>query len=166
MSVLVSNSLSLRQYYHDYRSLVVQKNRSDVSTGTLSFADSQALRNAIRRLGDYDFEESSDDDLYSKLKAFTDTCNYTITSGTKYAKNDDSVKRAISSMKSLNREYEDELKKYGVTMDDQGNMQMSDSAPKNISHEKFKKMFGSESEYMNKLYNYAKRINKKVDIRL
>lgn len=163
-SFSVSNSALLRNYYKEYRPLVVKANRAEKKNGELSFADSMALRRAISKLGDYNYNDSTDEDLNQKIRGFCDAYNLTLDSSKGSATS--SVKSAAKSMKNLSKEYQDELKKYGVSINDKGYMSLSETATKNISHEKFSKVFGKDSEYMDKLYTYAKRIHSKVDILL
>ena len=73
MSMNVSNSLSLRIYYNNYSKVVTGATRKSATCGTLSFADSSALKNAIRNLQDYNFEEASDAQTQEKIRAFADT---------------------------------------------------------------------------------------------
>lgn len=160
----ISNTATLRNYYKDNRSLVIRNNRAEKKNGELSFADSMALRRAISKLGDYDYKDSTDEDLNQKIRGFCDAYNYTLDSSKDSATS--TVKSAAKSIKNLTKQYKDELEKYGIKVNDKGYMAMSDTATKNISHEKFSKIFGKDSEYMNKLYSNAKKINSRVDILL
>lgn len=166
MAISVTNSLSIRLYYNQYKSVVNGSTRANASTGTLSFADASALRNAIRQLPDYKFEDVSKSQIQEKLKAFTDTMNNTISSATKYGKNDTSVKNAATKIKNLNSEYADELKKIGITVNKDGTMKLSDTASKNFSAEKFQKFFSKDSKYLNDVYDAARRITRRVDVRI
>ncbi len=166
MGMSVSNTLSIRQFYAKNFQLVTPANREKSTTGTLSFADSAALRNAIRQLGDYNFKDSSNDDLSEKIKAFADTYNNTISSATKYSHTDRSLNQTVKKMKDLSTEYADELAKFGITIDDKGKMEVSGTAAKNVAHEKFESLLGKDSKYMNSLYDIAKKISTHVDIKL
>ncbi|MCR5580271.1 MAG: hypothetical protein K6F66_01665 [Pseudobutyrivibrio sp.] len=166
MSLSVTNSLTLRIYYNRYSSVASGATRKDSTTGTLSMADSSALRNAIRRLQDYDFKEADTDDIQEKLQAFADTMNNTLTSATDYGTNDSSVKNAAKKIKNLNSEYASDLKKIGITVEKNGTLSVYESAGKNYSAERFSKFFDSDSEYLNSIYDAAKRIMRRVDIRL
>lgn len=166
MSITITNSLTLRQYYHDYSAFVNKSERESAKSGKLSFADSTALKNAIRRLGEYNFKDSSDSDLTEKMQAFADIYNNTLDSAKKYSVNDGSLKQAIKNIKKLSEKNKSDLASYGITFDEKGYMKTSDSAPKNVSHEKFSKIFGKDSEYMKELYTCAKGISSKVDVAL
>ena len=166
MSISVTNSLSLRLFYNNYSSVASGTTRASESTGTLSMADASALRNAIRKLQDYDFEEASKAQIQEKLQAFTDTMNNTISSATKYGQGDSTVRNAASKIKSLNSQYASELQKIGITVNKDGTMSLYESAAKNYSAEKFDKFFSKDSKYLNDLYDAAKRITRKVDVRI
>jgi len=129
-------------------------------------ADATALRNAIRKLQDYDFEESSEDLIQEKLKAFTDTMNNTLTSATSYGTNDSSVKNAASKIKKLNAQYASDLKKLGITVNKDGTMSLYESAAKNYSASRFDNFFDKDSKYLEDVYSAAKIITRKVDVRL
>ena len=95
MNISVTNSLSLRLFYSGNASISHGTTRNNELTGTLSMADASALRNAIRKLQDYKFEDASETLIQEKLKAFTDTINNTVTSAAKYGASDTSVKNAV-----------------------------------------------------------------------
>ena len=166
MSISVTNSLSLRLYYGKYSPLVKGSQRNDATKGTLSFADASALRNAVRKLQDYKFEDASEDQIQEKVTAFADAINNTLTSGAKYASNSTSVRNAVNKIKSLNSEYADQLKRIGITVAKDGTMSVYESAGKNYSKEKFAKFFDKDSEYLNNLYSAAQKITRRVDVRI
>lgn len=166
MSISVSNTLSLRIYYGRYSTLVKGSQRNDATTGTLSFADSSALRNAIRNLQDYDFEEASDEQVQEKVKAFADALNNTLSSATKYGSSSTPVKNAVKTIKQLNSDYASELKKIGITVQKDGTMSVYESAGSNYSKERFSNFFDKDSEYLNNLYDAAKKITRRVDVRI
>lgn len=166
MSISVTNSLSLRLFYNSYSSVSHGTARNSSPTGTLSMADASALRIAIRKLQDYDFEGSTDAMTQEKLKAFTDTMNNAITSATTYGKNDTSVKNAVNKLKNINSEYASELQKIGITVNKDGTMSLYENAAKNYSAKKFDNFFTEDSKYLKDVYEVAKRITRKVDVRI
>ena len=166
MSISVSNTLSLRIFYNSYSSVAKGSTRNSATKGTLSFADSSAMRNAIRKLQDYNFEESSDEQVQEKLKAFADTINNTLESGGKYSTESSAVKHAVSNIKNLNSQYASELKQIGITVEKDGSLSVYESAGKNYNKKKFDKFFDKDSEYLNSLYDAAKKINRRVDVRI
>lgn len=167
MNVSATNSLSLRVFYTGNRTLIGKSSRKDATAGTLSFADSTALRTGIRRLQDFNFEDATEDEVQEKLQAFADTYNYTLESGSKYAINDSAVKNAVKNMKELAKEYEGDLESIGISIDKKnGQMSVSSSAAKNLNRSRFSDFFNSDSKYLKSLYSSAKHITKKVDIQL
>lgn len=160
----ITNSITLRNCYRDNRALVINSNRKEKTKGELSFADSMALRRSIAKLRDYDYENSTDDDLKEKLTAYIDAYNNTLDTSKNSGTAD--VKQAAKSLKNLTQNNKEKLKEYGITVKNDGYLSLSDSAVSNISHKKFEKVFGAESDYMNDVYKYAKRINSRVDIYL
>ncbi len=166
MSLTVSNTYSIRIYYNKNSSLVTGSTRKSQPTGTLSMADASALRNAIRKLQDYKFDDATEAQNQEKLKAFTDTINNTLSSATAYGTNDSSVKNAANTIKRLNSEYAKELEKIGIKTNKDGTLEVSDSAAKNLNSKRFTKFFSKDSKYLNSLYDAAKKITRKVDVRI
>lgn len=166
MSISVTNSLTIRIYYNQNKNAISGSTRKSSSTGTLSFADASALRNAVRKLQDFKFEDAPKDQIQEKLKAFTDTINNTLESASKYGKSDTSVKNSASKIKNLNKEFASQLKKIGITVEKDGTMSLYENASKNYSAERFSDFFSKDSKYLNDLYNVAKKITRKVDVRI
>lgn len=94
----VANNITLRNYYATYRDFTVKSNRANATTNQLNYADAQALRRAVRKLDDFDFENADKTDLSSHIRAFVDTYNYTMES-TKSSTNSYS----ISTYKNLKK---------------------------------------------------------------
>ena len=166
MNISLTNSLSLRIYYGQYSALAKNSTRKDATKGTLSFADARALRNAVRRLQDYKFEDGTEAEIQEKLKAFTDTVNSTLESGAEYSSNSSSVKNAVSKIRNLNKEYASDLKKIGISVAKDGTLSLYESASKLYKKEKFSKFFDKDSKYLNDLYSAAQRITRRVDVRI
>lgn len=165
MAITINNTLSLRVFYGRYSPLVKGSPRNDASTGVLSFADSSALRNAIRKLQDYDFQESSEEQVQEKVTAFADSINNTLSSASKYS-GSTPVKNAVSKIKQLNQEYSSQLKQIGITVNKDGTMSVYESAAKNYSRDRYSEFFDKDSKYLNDLYDAAKKISRRVDIRI
>ena len=165
-SVSATNSLSLRLYYNSYKSVASGSTRKSASIGTLSFADASALRTAVRRLQDYKFNDATDDQVQETLKAFTDTMNNVVTTASKYGKDDTIVRNAANKIKNLNKEAADELKKIGITVNKDGTMSLYEGASKLYKKEKMDDFFAKDNKYLNQLYDTAKRITRKVDVRI
>ncbi len=165
MSISITNSLSLRIYYGRYSTLAKGTERNTATIGKLSFADAGAIRNAVRKLQDYNFEEASAAQVQEKLKAFADSINNTLSSATKYTSNT-AVKNAVKQIKKLSQENASQLKQIGITVNKDGTMSVYESAATNYSRERFTKFFDKDSEYLNNLYDAAKKITRRVDVRI
>ena len=161
-SFSVANTLALRNFYNSNRTLAVKSNRSDASTNKLNYADSLALRRAVKQLDAYDFDNAKESDLEEKVRAWIDTYNYTMES-CKPSTNT-SVASAYKGLKNLTKEYADELENVGIKADSSGYLKMSSSATKNISGSRFKSLLGKDSEFMKKMGSYARRISNHVDL--
>ena len=166
MSLNVTNSLTLRLYYGRYSTLAKSSNRKDATVGTLSMADASALRNAVRKLQDYKFEDGTETDVQERLKAFADAVNSTIESGGEYSSNNSSVKNAVNKIKSLNIEYASQLKRIGISVEKDGTLSVYESASKLYKREKFTEFFDKDSKYLNDLYSAAQKITRRVDVRI
>ena len=166
MSISVTNSLSLRLFYNSYASVASGSTRSNASQGTLSMADASALRNAVRKLQDYDFESGTKTQIQEKLKAFADTMNNAITSASKYGAGDTSVKNAASKIKNLNSKYASDLQKIGISVEKDGTLSVYENASKLYSSSKMKDFFDKDSTYLNDIYDAAKKITRRVDVRI
>lgn len=162
----VSNTLSLRTNYSDNRSLMIANNRKSQDNKTLASTDSRALRKAIRSLKDFKFEDSEDETVEEKIKAFIDTYNYTLESGSKMTKESSHIKNAVNQLKKAIDDNESTLEGYGIKKNSKGYLTLSSSSVSNIEHEHYKEIFGSDSEMMKKLNTAAQKINSHVDIYL
>ena len=165
MGIIINNSLSLRVFYGRYSPLVKGAPRNEASKGTLSFADASALRNAVRKLQDYDFEEAPEAQAQEKVTAFADAINNTLSSASKYT-GSTPVKNAVSKIKQLNQEFSSQLKQIGITVNKDGTMSVYESAVKNYSRERYSEFFNKDSKYLNDLYDAAKKITRRVDVRI
>ncbi len=166
MSLSVTNSLTLRLYYGRYSPLVKGTSRNNATTGTLSLADAGALRSAVKKLQDYNFEEASDSQIQERIQAFADTMNSTLSSAGKYASNNTMIKNAVKKIKQLNADNAMELKKIGITVKKDGTMSVYESAGSTYNNTRFQKFFDKDSDYLNNIYENAKRITRKVDVRI
>lgn len=167
-SYAVYNTISLRNNYGDYRAYSNKSNRTDADKSTLSYADAAALRKAIKGLGEYNYEDSEDQDIYDKIRALADTYNYTLDSAKREGLDNENikVKKAAQGLRDYAKSAADELSKYGINVDDDGYMTISDSATKNITHSKFEKVLGAESDFSQNVSKYTKRIMNNIDVYL
>lgn len=171
MSFTVTNNLTIRKDYGDNQKFVKKANRTEVSNATLTFADSSALRKAIRALQtsayntDEDLSESTGPakEYAKKMKAFVDTYNYTLESAGKG--DSKGMKNAAKKLKRLTSQYEDELSDAGIRLKKDGSMEISSSSTVK-STARYEKMFGSDSKYLKNLDSLASQIRKHVDVQL
>ena len=161
----VANTYNLRTNYGTYHAYSTAKGReNESSVSKLNYVDSIALRRAVKRLADFDFEEEETSDIESRVRAFVDTYNYTTES---MGKSDDkNIYKIGKEMKKLADEYSSDLENVGITFDSNGYMKMSSTAAKTIKPAKMEKMFGKDSEFMKKLSSISNKISKKVNIYL
>ncbi len=165
----VKTTTYLRNLYNGNRSYAYKNKRTDTKSTTLQQADQTALRKGIQSLADWDYdddeknsEEVTKGRFYSTLKAFTGAYNFTIDSGTA-SSSDRTIKNATKQLKDLTDSYSDQLEGYGITVDKNGYMTLSDSAVDNIDIKNFKSLFGSDSDYMKELQALSKKTSRRID---
>ena len=163
-SFSIANTLTLRNFYNGNRNYAVKASRSDISTDKLSYADSVALRRAVKKLGSYDFKNAGEDDIEEMVRGFIDTYNNTLDSS-RYSTNR-SVQSAYKGFKKLAETYADDLEDIGIKVDSSGYLKFSSSAKTNIKGSRFQEKLGSGSDFMKQLSTYAKRISSHIDITL
>lgn len=168
-SFTVKTTTYLRNLYNENRTLAYKDKRADAKATALQKADESALRKGIRSLADWDYDDDEKNEeevtkgrFYSTLKAFTGAYNYTINSGTATSASH-SVKQATKAIKSLTDSYADTLSAYGVSVSSDGYLSLSDSAVDNIDIKNFKKVFGSDSDYMKELTELSKKASRRID---
>ena len=157
----VANNITLRNYYATYRDFTTKSNRANATTNQLNYADAQALRRAVRKLDDFDFENADKTDLSSHIRAFIDTYNYTMES-TKSSTNSYSIS-TYKNLKDLASKYQKDLENIGIKENSSGYLTLSSSAVENISASKFKKLLGSDSQFMKSLTSYARRMTNNIN---
>lgn len=169
-SFSVTSNHYLRVAYMGNTDLMKKADREKSTSGKLSQADSKAFRRALARLSDYKMDEVADDDetkktdFYNTIKAFSDTYNNTLQSGSE-SKNV-SLSKLTKDMKKVSEKYADKLSDYGITFDDNGYMSVKSSAVKNISSSKYKDLIGKDSDYAKELSDIAKKMSRHIDISL
>ena len=161
-AVSLSSSYYLRSFYKSNRDAATDSKRKELSKGTLSKADADALRTAVRKLRNFNMEDNTDDgeNIYSSVSAFLETYNNAMESSGKSS--DYSLNRYAKQLKNLAKEYSDELKDIGVTVKSDGTLEKNDNLLKSAKVSNIKKLFGKDAEFTTKTSNYAKRINTKA----
>lgn len=167
----VTNNLYLRNLYKSVDSSLAGKTaRAEASKPKLIYADSSALQKGISSLADEDYGDPDEEDskitkaeFYKKMKAFADSYNYTSDSSSSYSTNR-YAKNASKQMKALVKKYSDELEDLGVSFNDKGYMELSESAFDNIDEADFENTFGKDSDFMKSLNSIAKKLNRHIDV--
>lgn len=157
----VSYNITLRNYYSSYRAFASKTNRESATDNQLTYADSLALRRAVKKLADYDFDDEDQTGTASQLRAFVDTVNYTMESAK--TSDDTYVASAYKGIKNTLSKYSSELENIGITTGSSGYLKLSSTAATNLSASTFKNFFKSDSTLMKSLSSYAKRIYNHVD---
>ena len=158
-AVSLSESYYLRSFYKNNRDAATDSKRKEMSAGTLSQADAQALRTAVRKLRNFNYEEDTTDgaNIYSSVSAFLETYNHALESSG--GSGDYSLKRYAKQLKNLAKEYADELKDVGITVNSDGTLEKNENLLKAAKVTKIDKLFGKDAEFTTKSSRYAKRIN-------
>ncbi len=157
----VANNITLRSYYATYRAFTTKSTRSSATTNQLNYADAQALRRAIQKLDDFDFENADKDDISSHVRAFIDTYNYTMDSAK--SSTNSYATSTYKNLKNLASKYSTDLGNIGIKENSSGYLTLSSSAVENISGSRFKSLLNKDSKFMKQLKTYAKRMANNID---
>ena len=157
----VANNITLRSYYATYRAFTTKSTRSSATTNQLNYADAQALRRAVQKLDDFDFETADKDDISSHVRAFIDTYNYTMDSAK--SSTNSYATSTYKNLKNLASKYSKDLENIGIKENSSGYLALSSSAVENISGRRFKSLLNKDSKFMKQLTTYAKRMTNNID---
>ncbi len=157
----VANNITLRSYYATYRAFTTKSTRSSATTNQLNYADAQALRRAVRKLDDFDFENADKDDISSHVRAFIDTYNYTMDSAK--SSTNSYATSTYKNLKNLASKYSKDLENIGIKENSSGYLTLSSSAVENIRGSRFKSLLNKDSKFMKQLTTYAKRMANNID---
>lgn len=157
----VANNITLRSYYATYRAFTTKSTRSSATTNQLNYADAQALRRAIQKLDDFDFENADKDDISSHVRAFIDTYNYTMDSAK--SSTNSYATSTYKNLKNLASKYSTDLGNIGIKENSSGYLTLSSSAVENISGSRFEGLLNKDSKFMKQLKTYAKRMANNID---
>ena len=161
-AVSLSSSYYLRSFYKSNRDATTDSKRKELSKGTLSKADAEALRTAVRKLRNFNMEDDTDEgeNIYSSVSAFLETYNNALDSSGNSS--DYSLNRYAKQLKNLAKEYAEELEDIGVTVKSDGSLVKNDNLLKSADVADIKKLFGKDAQFATKSANYAKRMNAKA----
>lgn len=161
----ITSNVYLRELYSQNRSLATSTERAKVTITNRGAADAKALKKGISSLSSYDYDAEIDDEtkFYKTLKAFADTYNNTIESGTDLSNMDSRTKSIVKDIKKLQEKYEDELENYGLTFDKKGYMSINSLAMDNISPKNYKNVLGEDSEFLSDLGKLQKKLSRRIN---
>ena len=157
----VANNITLRSYYATYRAFTTKSTRSSATTNQLNYADAQALRRAVQKLDDFDFENADKDDISSHVRAFIDTYNYTMDSAK--SSTNSYATSTYKNLKNLASKYSKDLENIGIKENSSGYLTLSSSAVENIRGSRFKSLLNKDSKFMKQLTTYDKRMANNID---
>lgn len=170
MSFSVTNNSVLRGFYEDYRDYAKKSGRSEASEETLDYADSKALKKAIKSFQSVEFNDTKDvtdtmgpvKDFAKKMKAFVDTYNYTVDSSGK--KNNSDLKKIQKKMKNFVDQYKDQLDEIGISIGDDGYLKISESSDITTT-KRYEDVFGQDSEFLSGLNKLAGNMLRHIDLK-
>ena len=80
-AVSLTSNFYLKNFYRYNRNAIKAADRKEYSTTELSYEDTRALKRAIAKLGDFEFDEfDNEENLRSTIQAFAETYNLTMES--------------------------------------------------------------------------------------
>ena len=154
----LGTSYYMRRFYAANADARTTTSRSNLSNSTLTGADSHALRRAIRSLGSFTYDDDNETNIKNNVSAFISTYNNMINSSG--ASDDRTMKNTQKSLKNLTAEYESQLDKIGITVKDNGTLESRSS----LFISKFESLFSADSEYMQRVNSYARRLENRSNI--
>ena len=156
----LGTSYYMRRFYASNADARTTTSRSNLTNSTLTGADSHALRRAIRSLGSFTYDDDNETNIKNSVSAFISTYNNMINSSG--ASDDRTVKNTQKSLKNLTAEYESQLDKIGITVN--GTLESRSSLFSSADISKFESLFSADSEYMQRVNSYARRLENRSNI--
>lgn len=154
----LSSSYFMRNFYVANSNARTSSNRSEMRNSELSYADSTALRRAIRNLGNANYIEDQDPNIRNSVKAFINVYNNLLDSAS--GSGDYDLERSAKQLKSLTNEYASQLDKIGITVKSDGTLEARDSLFETAKLSKFENLFSKDSDYMQRATSNAKRVQR------
>lgn len=156
-AVSLTSNFYMKNFYRFNRNAIKVSTRSDYSTTELSYEDTRALKRAIAKLDDFNFEDEDNlENVINSVKAFAETYNYTIDTN---SSEDASTYRLTKQLKALSEKYSDELEDIGITFEDDGKMSITTNILENSTVDEFKKVFAKDTGYLDSMRGIAKRMH-------
>lgn len=158
----LSSSYYLRRFYTGNTDARTSTSRKQYSKTMLSNADAHALRRAIKSLGSFTYDDDNSTNIRNSVSAFIATYNNMLSSSG--ASDDRRMQQICKSVKKLSAEYEKELDKIGITVNSDGTLETRTDLFANASISKFENLFSKDSDYMQRISAYAKRIENRSSV--
>lgn len=168
MSAIAGTGVSLtisfykRNFYSDNRNAATSAKRTSYSSTELANADASAIRRAVKKLRSFTFDEDNKTNIRNSVSAYVDTINNLMTSGKKTG--DKQAERYLNSLSLLNSKYSDELDDIGITVNPDGTLTTRSTMFSSASISRFESLFSKDSDYMQKVDSYAKRLQKRTTL--
>ncbi len=168
MSAIAGTGVSLtisfykRNFYSDNRNAATSAKRTSYSSTELANADASAIRRAVKKLRSFTFDEDNEINIRNSVSAYVDTINNLMTSGKETG--DKQAERYLNSLSSLNSKYSDELDDIGITVNPDGTLTTRSTMFSSASISRFESLFSKDSDYMQKVDSYAKRLQKRTTL--
>jgi len=157
-AISLTSSFYLNNFYRYNRNAIKTLDRKEFSTTELSYEDTRALKRALSKLDDFDYDsnEEASENMLSAINAFAATYNHTLeTSSSK----DSDLYRLNRQLKELSKKYEAGLDDLGIRLDDDGKMKISQDILKGSTAKELGKVFSEDSDYMRGMKRISKRMN-------
>lgn len=155
----LSSNYYVRNFYISNRDAGTSSKRKSIGNTALTLADGTALRRAIKNLGSSDYSDSHDSSIRNSVLAYIQTYNNTLSSAS--ASSDRTLERSSKQLKSITKEYSAKLDKIGITVNEDGTLTSREALFTTADLSKFKSLFSSDSEFMQRTSAYAKRIERR-----
>lgn len=155
--VYLTSDFFLKNFYRSNHNAMKSSTRNDYTKTELSYEDTRALKRAVSKLASFDYtEDENGDNIVSTIQAFVKTYNHTMESTS--AKNSDTY-RQNQQLKALTQKYGDSLKEIGISIKEDGTLNISDNILRKSSFKEIRNVFSDESDYIRGVRNIAKRMN-------
>ena len=153
----LTSNFFLQNFYKYNRNAIKSSTRNDYSKTELSYEDTRALKRALSKLSSFDYtEDENGDNIVSTINAFVKTYNYTLESTS--GKSSDSY-RENRKLQELTKKYEKELKSIGISIEENGNLSVSDNILRGSSFKEIKSVFSDDSDFVKNVRTMARRMN-------
>lgn len=158
MSLSVSSYM--KQFYRGNLFGATANGRWGRSFNDLVSADVKAVRNALREMKSFDYEDGDGTELWKEVQAYVDTYNNFMDSAKGVG--DASLNRYASQLKKLSNEQRDKLADIGVTVLGSGKLKVDKNALMETSRYKVSKVFSKDAEYGAQADKYMAKIKNRI----